>query len=81
VCAVCQSVAVDLAAAAREMHRREEVGPAPLTCPACGLELLLPEDDELAAVVECPGCETRFAVEEGMRSLTGGGDRVSFNGN
>lgn len=65
VCAVCQSVAVDVAAAAREMHRRGDERSVTLTCPACGMRLLPPEDDPLATLIECPACETRFAVEEG----------------
>ncbi len=72
VCAQCQAVAVDIAAAAREMHRRESPAQQALVCPACGLEMLPPEDDPFAAVVECPGCETRFGVEEGTRYLLGG---------
>lgn len=73
VCAVCESVAVDLASAAREMHRRTQVGQMTLRCPACGLEMLPPEDDAFADIVECPACETRFGIEEGMQSLHGGG--------
>lgn len=73
VCAVCQSVAIDLASAAREMRRRTQVAPMSLRCPACGLEMLPPEDDAFADLLECPACETRFAFEEGMRSLHGGG--------
>lgn len=73
VCATCQSVAVDLAATAREMERDTAARPATLVCPSCGLELLPPEDDPFAAVVECPACETRFGVEEGMPHLHGGG--------
>jgi DNA-directed RNA polymerase subunit RPC12/RpoP len=73
VCAVCQSVAVDLASAAREMRRRTQAAPMTLCCPACGLEMLPPEDDPFADLLECPACETRFGIEEGMRSLHGGG--------
>jgi DNA-directed RNA polymerase subunit RPC12/RpoP len=74
VCARCQSVAVDLAGAAREMRHAEERGaPVVLRCPACGLEMLPPEDDPMTDVVECPACETRFSVEEGMDHLLGGG--------
>jgi DNA-directed RNA polymerase subunit RPC12/RpoP len=61
VCAVCQSVAVDV----------DRV--VTLTCPSCDLRMLPPEDDPLAAVIECPACETRFEVEEGMPRLHGGG--------
>jgi len=81
VCTVCQCVAVDLAAAAREIRRQEHSAPPPLTCPSCGLSLLPPEDDPFAALVECPACETRFAVEEGMSRLHGGGDGMAFNAN
>lgn len=71
VCAVCQSVAVDVAAAAREMHRRGDERSVTLTCPSCSMRLLPPEDDPLAAVIECPACETRFEIEEGMPRLHG----------
>ena len=71
VCAVCQSVAVDVAAAAREMQRRGDEPVVTLTCPGCGMGLLPPEDDPLAPVIECPACETRFDVEEGMARLHG----------
>ncbi len=74
VCAVCQSVALDVAAAAREMQRRGEEPSVTLTCPACGMRLLPPEDDPMATLIECPACETRFEVEEGMRRLHGGDD-------
>jgi hypothetical protein len=33
--------------------------------------MLPPEDDPLAAVVECPVCETRFSIEEGSPRLHG----------
>ena len=74
VCAVCQSVAVDLAAAAREMERETTVQPQQLRCPSCGLEMLPHEDEPFAQLVECPACETRFGVEEGTRWLLGGPD-------
>jgi DNA-directed RNA polymerase subunit RPC12/RpoP len=76
VCAVCQSVAVDVAAAAREMHRRGDGDEraVTLTCPACGMRMLPPEDDPLAPVIECPACENRFEVEEGTRRLHGDSD-------
>jgi DNA-directed RNA polymerase subunit RPC12/RpoP len=74
VCAVCQSVAVDVAAAAAEMHRRGDEQAITLICPSCGMRLLPPEDDPLAALIECPACETRFEVEEGMPRLHGGRD-------
>ena len=54
------------------MRREASVKPEVLHCPSCGLELLLPESDPLADVLECPACETRFGVEEGMRRLHGG---------
>ena len=73
VCAVCQSVALDVAAAAREMQRRGSDDSIALTCPSCGMRMLPPLDDPLAAQVECPACETRFAIEEGMSSLHLGG--------
>jgi DNA-directed RNA polymerase subunit RPC12/RpoP len=73
VCAVCHSVAIDVAAAAREMRRDNRSASAVLECPGCGARLLPPEDDPLAPEVECPDCGQRFAVEEGMRSLHGGG--------
>ena len=72
VCATCQSVAVDLAGVAREMRREATFQPEVLHCPSCEMELLLPEDEPLAALLECPACETRFGVEEGMRRLHGG---------
>ena len=73
VCTTCQSVAIDVAAAARAMTRDRSAIPPTLTCPGCGVELLPPEDDPLAAVVECPACATRFSVEEGMPHLHGVG--------
>ena len=73
VCTTCGGVAVDLAATAREMQRTETAEPVTLRCPACGLDLLPPEDDPFASLVECPACETRFGVEEGMPRLLGGG--------
>jgi hypothetical protein len=74
VCAVCQSVAVDVAAAAREMRRNHGERVVTLTCPSCGMRMLPPEDDPMASLVECPACETRFEVEEGTARLHGGGD-------
>ena len=81
VCVRCQSVAIDVAAAAREMRRQESAQPELLACPVCGLEMLPPEDEPQAALVECPACETRFGIEEGRRFLHGGtssgiGDRA-----
>jgi DNA-directed RNA polymerase subunit RPC12/RpoP len=71
VCAECQAIAVDIAAAAAAMRRDAEVQPPVLVCPQCGTQMLPPLDDELAPYVECPMCETRFAVEEGMPHLHG----------
>jgi DNA-directed RNA polymerase subunit RPC12/RpoP len=71
VCAVCQSVAIDVAAAAREMQRQSAERVVTLTCPACGMRMLPPEDDPLAPLIECPACETRFEVEEGTAHLHG----------
>ena len=71
VCAVCQTVALDVAAAAREMQRRDE-RVVTLTCPVCGMRMLPPEDDPLATLIECPACENRFEVEEGTAHLHAG---------
>ena len=71
VCAECQSVAIDLIQAADLMQRDEDVEPQVLVCPQCGIQMLPPLDDELAPFVECPMCETRFAIEEGMPHLHG----------
>jgi len=76
VCATCQSVAVDVAAAAREMRRDRTAAEPTLTCPVCGVVMLPPEDDPLAAFVECPACGARFAIEEGIPHLHGGGEPV-----
>ena|SRR2546421_4363975 len=74
VCTTCQSVAVDVAAAAREMLRDTvATAPSTLVCPACSSEMLPPEDDPLADLLECPACGARFAVDEGMPRLHGGG--------
>jgi len=72
VCATCQSVAIDMAGVSREMRRERSVEPEVLHCPSCGIELLPPEDEALTDVLECPACETRFGLEEGMRRLHGG---------
>lgn len=75
VCARCQGVAVDVAAAAREMERDHRYSgdlPDVLTCPGCGTEMLPPEDDPLAALLECPMCGQRFSPEEGRGRLLGG---------
>jgi DNA-directed RNA polymerase subunit RPC12/RpoP len=71
VCATCQSVAIDLAAASREMRRDTTAEPVPLRCPSCGLQMLPPADEPFAQLLECPACETRFGIEEGMRHLHG----------
>lgn len=71
-CAECQAVAIDLAAAAKAMAR--ETGYAAsqtLRCPACGTELLPPEDHDPAADLECPACGHIFSWEEGSPSLLG----------
>lgn len=73
VCAQCQAVAIDIAEVAVAMRRDAEVEPPVLVCPHCQTEMLPPSDDALAAFVECPICETRFAIEEGMPHLHGGG--------
>jgi len=73
VCATCQSVAVDVAAAAREMLRERVAAPSTLVCPACATKMLPPEDEPLADLLECPACGVHFAVEEGMPRLHGGG--------
>jgi uncharacterized CHY-type Zn-finger protein len=72
VCAQCQAVAVDIAEVAAAMRRDAEAEPQVLVCPHCQTEMLPPLDDELAPFVECPTCETRFAIEEGMPHLHGG---------
>jgi DNA-directed RNA polymerase subunit RPC12/RpoP len=73
VCETCQSVAIDLVGAARQMVRDGELedgGEHTLTCPACGMEMLPPEDDPFATMVECPDCGTRFQVDEGVTRLS-----------
>lgn len=77
VCSTCQSVAVDLAAASREMRNRSAVVErVTLRCPSCGLQMLPPEDAPFAHLVQCPACETQFGIEEGMRRLHGGSGMV-----
>lgn len=71
VCAMCGSVALDIAAAARQMSEQEEAEVQPITCPSCGTEMLPPEDDPLAELVECPMCGQRFTTDEGRRGLLG----------
>jgi uncharacterized protein YbaR (Trm112 family) len=72
-CAQCQSVAVDLAEVAAAMRFEEELLPLVLVCPHCGEPMLPPADGELSPYVECPACERRFALEEGMPRLHGTG--------
>jgi len=72
VCVACQGVAVDVAAAAREMRRVTSAESAVLRCPVCGLEMLPPEDEPFATELECPTCAARFSVDEAMRRLHGG---------
>ena len=76
VCVRCQSVAVDMAGAAREMERRDVASVPALVCPGCGAEMLPPEDDPLAELLECPLCTARFSMEEAMPRLHGGGNGV-----
>lgn len=71
VCAECGSVAVDIAAAMREAEAPRDADPQTLVCPGCGAEMLPPEDDPLAGMVECPMCDTRFTIEEGSPTLHG----------
>ncbi len=73
VCTTCQSVSVDVAAAAREMSRRGVDPGLTLTCPQCQTVMLPPENDPFAVLVECPACETRFSIEEGLPHLHGSG--------
>ncbi len=75
LCIECRGVAVDVAAAARELLSSDEIEQATLTCPVCGTEMLPPEDDPLARLMECPACAHRFTVEEGSAHLHGGGSR------
>jgi DNA-directed RNA polymerase subunit RPC12/RpoP len=77
VCATCASVAIDVAAAAREMARDRSAAPLTLICPACAAEMLPPEDDPLATHVECPACGVQFAIEEGLPRLHGGSAYVT----
>lgn len=76
LCVNCRSVAVDLAAAAREMVEDDTADAATLTCPHCAAVMLPPEDDPLASRVECPACEERFFIEEGLPHLHGGGGQT-----
>ncbi|MGH7609463.1 MAG: hypothetical protein ACREOD_05920 [Candidatus Dormibacteria bacterium] len=71
-CAECQSLAVDLAAAARAAAREQGGTPAPrLRCPECGARLLAPEERDPLGALECPACGARFSWEEGQPSLLG----------
>ena len=75
ICAACGSVSVDLSAVAREMRRGDGgQAVATLTCPACGVMMLPPEDDPLASRVECPACGLTFAIDDGMPHLHGSTD-------
>lgn len=73
VCSECGQVALDLAAVGRAMQRERQASPLILRCPMCSTEMLPPADDELTPVVECPACEGRFSIEEGMPRLHGTG--------
>jgi len=55
-------------------HRGGDDQAIALICPSCGMRLLPPLDDPLAMLIECPACETRFEVEEGMPRLHGDRD-------
>jgi len=80
LCVECRSVAIDVAAAARELLSSDEAEQATLTCPVCGTEMLPPEDDPLATLLECPACAHRFTLDEGMPHLHGGGSRDASDG-
>lgn len=69
VCTACRGVAIDVAAAAAEMRRREVPPPVALVCPGCATEMLPPEDDPHAPELECPTCGQRFAADEGRPRL------------
>jgi DNA-directed RNA polymerase subunit RPC12/RpoP len=71
VCVQCQAVAVDLGEVSRAMRAEGEASTVILVCPNCGTEMLPPIDDTMSAYVECPACEVRFAIEEGMPRLHG----------
>lgn len=71
-CAECQAVGIDLAAAASARARDTGDSPLPiLRCPACGDDLLAPEDHDEGADLECPGCGAIFSWDEGSPSLLG----------
>lgn len=73
ICARCGAVAIDLAEVGRAMQIEQEAATLVLRCPVCETEMLPPGDDDLAPIVECPACESRFAIEEGMPRLHGTG--------
>ncbi|MFN2450784.1 MAG: hypothetical protein ABR541_00335 [Candidatus Dormibacteria bacterium] len=75
LCLECRGVAMDVAAAARELLSSDEIEQATLTCPLCETEMLPPEDDPLATLMECPSCGHRFTLDEGMTHLHGEGSR------
>ncbi|MGH7667252.1 MAG: hypothetical protein ACREN1_08100 [Candidatus Dormibacteria bacterium] len=71
-CAECQAVAIDLAAAARARARDTGYAPEPvLSCPACGDQLLAPEERDDTSDLECPGCGAIFSWDEGSASVLG----------
>jgi uncharacterized protein YbaR (Trm112 family) len=71
-CDSCGAVAMDLAAAAAAQVREQHAAPTDtLTCPACSSTLLLPDDHNAAAQLECPDCGTLFSLEEGRPHLMG----------
>jgi predicted RNA-binding Zn-ribbon protein involved in translation (DUF1610 family) len=71
-CAECQTVAIDLAAAASARARDTGYAPPPtLRCPACGSSLLSPEDHDPLLDLECPDCGAVFSWDEGSPSLLG----------
>src|SRR5579872_1558155 len=70
VCATCQSVALDVNAVGQLMRKDQDAPPLVLVCPTCQTQMLPPEDP-LSGYVECPACETAFAIEEGLTQLHG----------
>ncbi len=71
-CAMCGAVAVDLAAAERDL-RRGAPSPAQeeLNCPGCGVTLLAPSGVEAELELQCPDCGLVFAPDEGRARLLG----------